>query len=97
MTEIVIVNDGQYRWGADRAELVAALEAQGWTRRGAVWTEPPAPGDEPEDIGHAYTRLCEAVQPLPGYGIDDRFDRPDLAAMVYQEDAREWWLDSGPL
>jgi hypothetical protein len=61
---IVIVNDGAYRWGADRAKLEAALERLGWKQDGRYWTEPKV--DDEDDPAAAYTALCQAVSPLDG-------------------------------
>lgn len=82
-TAIIIVNDGQYRWGADRHELIAAMERMGWTREGSRWTEPATSGDPTE----AYTDLCQAVQPLPGYDPEQNSDAWDiLPTLTTRED-----------
>jgi hypothetical protein len=69
MTNIVIVNDGQYRWGADRDLLFAAMERLGWTLDGNRWTE-PEPKEDPDANSH-YTDLCNTVPHLDGMGPDD--------------------------
>lgn len=87
----VIVNDGQYRWAADRARLVEALAEQGWTESApGMWEEPPAAEDA--DSTAAYAALCNAVESRAGEGstqplTDDLRDRagaftfrPDLGA-----------------
>lgn len=81
---IVIVNDGQYRWGADRTELLASLERLGWIRHGSQWTEPASSADD--DPTSAYTDLCQIVQPAVGYGPDDRGDWDALAQFTARDD-----------
>lgn len=88
---IVIVNDGQYRWGVERPRLYAGLRALGWAQSDHRWAEPePVDGD---DATAAYTALCQHVQPAPGYDPDDAADawerlpefvfRPDLGQRVW--------------
>jgi len=60
---IIIVNDGAYRWGADRAELEDAMRALGWEQDGCYWIEPEGDEDEP---GAQYAALCNMVRALPG-------------------------------
>ena len=84
---IVIVNDGQYRWGTERANLEAAMERRGWTRKGNRWIEPELRDEDYEDDpAGAYTTLCQDVQPAEGYGPDDRFDDGDLPVLQFRED-----------
>lgn len=61
---IIIVNDGAYRWGANRTDLVTAMERLGWTHEGRYWTEPDV--EDENDPAAAYTALCAAVSPLAG-------------------------------
>ena len=88
---IIIVNDGAYRWGADRDGLEAAMLAQGWERAGRYWIEPDMGGDEDDQIA-AYTALCEAVQPEMGYEVGEQsndWDRlPEMRCTA--EDTRRW-------
>ena len=60
MTQIVIVDDGQHRWGADEDLLLAGLNSLGWqTENGELYVEPET---EADDTGlSAYLALCEAV------------------------------------
>lgn len=78
--QIIIVRDGEYQWGADRAALEVAMEAQGWQRIGQRWVEPDTDDD---DADNAYARLCRAVPLLEGYGPEDY-----IAA---DEDAENVW------
>lgn len=75
---LVIVDDGQYRWAADRQQLLTALAANGWTqvgdtittgriqRLGAVYQEPEC--DDPTGPDAPYTVLCGDVDSLSGEG-----------------------------
>lgn len=63
-SNIIIVNDGAYRWGADREELEAAMRSLGWEQSGRYWIEPES--DNEDDPGAEYTRLCDIVQAIPG-------------------------------
>lgn len=71
-SSLVIVDDGQYRWAADRAQLTAALDAAGWERYGeyatgvALYREPEL--DEDADSTQAYTELCGDVTSVAGEG-----------------------------
>jgi hypothetical protein len=60
--KMVIVDDGQYRWVADKSALIAALDDLGWTKGMHLGrrsrTEP-----ESED-GEAYSALCNRVPAL---------------------------------
>ena len=75
-TAIVIVDDGQCQWGAERGRLIAALESLGWSRDGARWIEPVQP-DEDEG-GGANAALCAAVPLAEGYEPGDDFDADEL-------------------
>lgn len=73
--EIIVVDDGEYRWGADRSQLLAALRDQGWQETApGRWQ---APEQEPDEDGEydlleaPYTALCRSVRPLAGLGPDD--------------------------
>lgn len=55
--EYIVVNGGQYRWIADREELVEALVSLGWEQDIPIWTEP----ENEDDPSAEYTRLCERV------------------------------------
>jgi hypothetical protein len=83
----VIVNDGEVRWVADKAALVAALDAAGWkqtsTYHGAARTE-PASGDDEDS---AYTRLCGVVKPVD---VEQTEDMPEF---VWAPDVNAWvWV-----
>ena len=97
---IVIVDDGQYRWGADRAQLLAALSEQGWVETASgMWQEPEA--SAPSDLAgdDPYTALCGMVDSLAGEGSTEpvtdellesagRFTlRPDYGDGVWTLDA----------
>ena len=91
---IVIVDDGQYRWGADRAQLLAALAEQGWVETASGMWQEPERGEDDDSIA-AYTDLCGAVDSMAGEGSTepvtdellesaDRFTfRPDYGAGVW--------------
>lgn len=68
MSKIVIVNDGQERWAADKAELIAAMDKLGWAKGRALGQnaryEPDAPAPN-EGQPSPYTDLCQEVQPVP--------------------------------
>ncbi|HYD30167.1 MAG TPA: hypothetical protein VEB64_04840 [Azospirillaceae bacterium] len=83
---IVIVNDGQYRWGADRQALEAAMERLGWAKDGRRrWIEPE--GDDEDDPMAAYTALCQEVQPAPGYEPENNSEEwDDLDTLTFRED-----------
>jgi hypothetical protein len=95
--DIVVVSDGQYSWGADAAELRAALDYLGWsieheTPFASFWMEVlPASDDDPSE---SYTALCQRVQPVAGMGPEDRFDDLDFPRFMYRPDvgrgAWEW-------
>jgi hypothetical protein len=102
MVDLVVVNDGQYRWGADRGKLEAALEKLGWQHEGGLWRE-PARGED-DDPGAAYAALCREVQPEPGFGPDDYcHDGSNEAGWTYEpgihgsftflEDRGGWRMD----
>ncbi len=90
------MNDGSFRWVAERADLLWALSELGWVREGAGahhdhWTQP-------EGEGSPYNALCEEVECARGYGAsvplrdaDDDLDeflyRPDLGVGVWTLDA----------
>lgn len=64
-SRIIIVNDGQYRWGADRAELLGWLRLNDWTIEGSYVEEPEYDG---EDLSEApYNKMCQDVLPVAGY------------------------------
>lgn len=91
MSNIIMVNDGQYTWGADRAELEAAMQALGWANEGRTWTE-PARGDD-DDGASAYTELCQRVQPVSGYGVDDeKAGADDLPEICWAPDRQCWMV-----
>ena len=93
-SQIIIVDDGQYRWGAECGALMEALDNLGWARSGRRWREPEM-GDD-TDPAAAYTALCGAVQPATGYGTEDDFDGDDFAGFVFRPDiGRDVWLLDG--
>lgn len=71
MTEIVLVSDsgGFFRWGANRDELLAALNRLGWQQNGNQWIEPE------EDYPLAYFKLWQIVKPAP---CSYNYDTPGL-------------------
>lgn len=83
----IIVNDGCYRWGADRAELEAAMRALGWEQEGRYWVEPKE--DEP---GEQYARLCNLVQPLPDMA-EGAWDDMPMLRWVPHVSRRHWRVD----
>lgn len=68
--EIIVVDDGQYKWGADRTQLLAALEAQGWQETASGRWEEPERGED-DDSTAAYTALCGAVDSVAGEGSSE--------------------------
>ena len=76
---IVVVNDGQFRWGARWGKLRDALEIAGWEHDGCVW-------NEPEDAEDPYTAICDAASVEPGYEIDATFDDEGLSKFVFSPD-----------
>lgn len=79
---IMIVDDGQCLWGADRQEIEAAMLAAEWTQDGNLWKEPR---------GSDYEDLCASVTPAPGfYPEDDQPDWDQYPALVWREDLRAW-------
>lgn len=91
---IVVVSDGQYRWGAERPRLEGALAELGWRREGDRWIEPERGTDE--DATAAYTALCQRVQPASGYDPDDASDDwDDLPTLTFRPDLGEhiWSVD----
>lgn len=65
----VVIDDGQYKWAADRGQLVAALERLGWAEQGSsgIWQEPEA-GEGDDDSIAAYAALCDLVDSVAGEG-----------------------------
>ena len=74
VVETVVIDDGQYRWAADRAQLLAALAAGNWTEVApGRWEEPEADRDTLHDdifdaADEPYDRLCSEVDSLAGEG-----------------------------
>lgn len=96
MTNIVIVNDGQTRWAADKDQLFAALDRLGWEkdwRDSSLWREPPKIADDVErdiDPVDPYTDLCQIVQPCACEEQDDAGHgtfsfHQDLGAWMYSD------------
>jgi hypothetical protein len=73
---VVVVTDGQYRWGAEREQLLAALQALGWERSlaphsgGDCYIEPARESREDSP----YNTLCEHVREAEGFGLYDEWD-----------------------
>lgn len=79
---IMIVDDGQARWGGDRQEIESAMLAGGWTRRGNLWKEPNV---------SAYDDLCSRVWPAPCFYPEDNQEGWDqYPALVWMGDLHEW-------
>jgi hypothetical protein len=66
MTDIIVVNDAEGCWGADRAELIAEMARLGWENRGDHWCVPKG-----ADPAAAYSQLCRAVEPVRGMRRED--------------------------
>ena len=86
-SSVIIVNDGQYRWYADRETFLATLVAQCWTQQGDRWVEPES--DDEAGPDSPYARLCDTVQPLDQDRIDETEGgyfhvRPDFGIGVWQ-------------
>lgn len=73
MTEFVIIDDGQTQWVAERAALIAALDALGWEH---TWRSIYPARIEPADAnpGEAYAELCRRVPALEA-GPDEEMSR----------------------
>lgn len=93
--DIIIVNDGEYRWGANTTDLMVALVVLGWRQDDAgVWYEPNRGKTRCFGQSVAYSELCARVRPIDGLGPDQTPDRdltefltlthrPDLGAGVW--------------
>ena len=59
--KMVVVDDGQYRWVADKALLIAALDDLGWEKGTTLGRRSRI---EPNDDDDAYATLCDRVPAL---------------------------------
>jgi hypothetical protein len=89
MTDIIIVNDAEGCWGADRAELIAEMARLGWENRGDHWSVPKS-----ADPVAAYSQLCRAVEPIPGMTRDDWAELVQHANPDLHHDRRMMWRAS---
>lgn len=84
--KIIIVNDGQTRWGVPHARLLAALAYAGFTEVSpGRWRErPAAAADFP---GTGYAALCADCLVRPGYEPQDfPRDTADCGSLTYRPD-----------
>ena len=91
--DIIIVDDGAYRWGADREELLDYLSDAGWTVAGWKVREPAFDGaagapDAP------YARLCHHIQPPSGWEASARTKAWDSlpSLRLSEQDGRGVWM-----
>jgi hypothetical protein len=81
---IVIVNDGQRRWGADRNELFQAMWRIGWRQEADRWY---APDNFP---GIAYDELRRQVPEAVGFGEQLRPDAADTSKAQFTTNYHIW-------
>ncbi len=61
----VLVKDGSTSWIAEKSNLIAELDAQGWEKRWNGFTDERWEPESPEDGPDAYTELCMTVPEHP--------------------------------
>jgi len=96
MRQTIVINDGQYRWGASRQQLLEALNQGGWYHAGSgIWREPEQEPDA-DPVDAPYTMLCASLDSVAGEGSSTPMTDDFMATssrFTYRPDLDGWLLE----